>query len=296
MVMKFNEKLKYLRESKGYTQDEIANKLNIARQSVSKWEQGINEPDFETVKKLCQILDCSIGELIDDDQDIKPSKVEKDERKAKWLFRISLMLPVLFILIYLALIVMASDEAIIHWNINGKPIYGSKCILLINIAIMLIVGLGITILMRWLSNTTEQRRTYKVGLQTIALIINILLFFTLILITAFQIRIVTRYLFHLPTIIVLSLIIVLSPFSHPKFNKRNPFIGFRSNFTLSNEIGWNKVNAFTSIALFVAGVIGYNLSLILFQYDWSILFFLIIVIALFPIFIYHQVIKKKYSK
>ena len=58
--MKFNEKLKSLRESKGYTQDEIASKLNIARQSVSKWEQGINEPDFDTTKKLCQILDCSL--------------------------------------------------------------------------------------------------------------------------------------------------------------------------------------------------------------------------------------------
>ena len=39
--MKFNERLKYLREKKGYTQDEIASRLNISRQSVSKWENGV---------------------------------------------------------------------------------------------------------------------------------------------------------------------------------------------------------------------------------------------------------------
>ena len=49
--MKFNERLKFFREKKGFTQDEIASKLNISRQSVSKWENGINEPDFETLKK-----------------------------------------------------------------------------------------------------------------------------------------------------------------------------------------------------------------------------------------------------
>ena len=49
--MKFNEKLKFLREKRGYTQEEIAHKLNISRQSISKYENGINEPDIETIKK-----------------------------------------------------------------------------------------------------------------------------------------------------------------------------------------------------------------------------------------------------
>lgn len=38
--MKFNEKLKSLREAKGYIQDEIASRLSISPQSVSKWKQG----------------------------------------------------------------------------------------------------------------------------------------------------------------------------------------------------------------------------------------------------------------
>ena len=78
--MKFNERLKYLREKKGYTQDEIASRLNISRQSVSKWENGINEPDIETIKKLCNILDCSIVELIDDESKIITTKEEKEKK------------------------------------------------------------------------------------------------------------------------------------------------------------------------------------------------------------------------
>lgn len=66
--MEFNEKLKALREAKGYTQEDIAGKLNIARQSVSKWEQGINEPDVETLKRLAEIFECSVDELLSEEE------------------------------------------------------------------------------------------------------------------------------------------------------------------------------------------------------------------------------------
>ena len=66
--MEFNEKLKALREAKGYTQEDIAGKLNIARQSVSKWEQGINEPDINTLKRLAEIFECSVDELLSEEE------------------------------------------------------------------------------------------------------------------------------------------------------------------------------------------------------------------------------------
>ena len=40
--MKFNENLKYLRKKEGLTQEELAEKLNVSRQSVTKWESGIS--------------------------------------------------------------------------------------------------------------------------------------------------------------------------------------------------------------------------------------------------------------
>lgn len=62
--MGFNENLKRLRQRKNLTQDQLAEKLYISRQSISKWEQGVAEPNLETINKLTEILDCSIGDLI----------------------------------------------------------------------------------------------------------------------------------------------------------------------------------------------------------------------------------------
>lgn len=43
----FGENLKAMRKAKGYTQQELAMKLNVVRQTVSKWEKGLSVPDAE---------------------------------------------------------------------------------------------------------------------------------------------------------------------------------------------------------------------------------------------------------
>lgn len=45
------------------TQDELAALLNVSRQSISHWEQGISTPDFEVLCSLIQILDMDISDL-----------------------------------------------------------------------------------------------------------------------------------------------------------------------------------------------------------------------------------------
>lgn len=62
--MGFNENLKRLRQRNNLTQDQLAEKLYISRQSISKWEQGVAEPNLETINKLTEILNCTIGDLI----------------------------------------------------------------------------------------------------------------------------------------------------------------------------------------------------------------------------------------
>ena len=54
--MKFNENLKYLRKREGLTQEELAEKLNVSRQSVTKWESGQSLPDIEKVKEIAYIF------------------------------------------------------------------------------------------------------------------------------------------------------------------------------------------------------------------------------------------------
>lgn len=50
----FHENLKTMRKAKGYTQEELAIKLNVVRQTVSKWEKGLSVPDADV---LCKIAD-----------------------------------------------------------------------------------------------------------------------------------------------------------------------------------------------------------------------------------------------
>ena len=56
--------IKKLREEKGMTQDELAEKLNVTRQAVSNWETGKTQPDIETLTRLAEIFDVSVERLI----------------------------------------------------------------------------------------------------------------------------------------------------------------------------------------------------------------------------------------
>ena len=63
-MVEFGEKIKQLREEKGMTQQRMAEKLYVTRQAVSRWECGARYPDLLTAKKISQILDVSIDELL----------------------------------------------------------------------------------------------------------------------------------------------------------------------------------------------------------------------------------------
>ena len=59
-----NENLKALRKNKGFTQDELASRLNVVRQTVSKWEKGYSVPDAEMLEKIAEIFDTDVSQLL----------------------------------------------------------------------------------------------------------------------------------------------------------------------------------------------------------------------------------------
>ena len=59
-----NENLKALRKSKGLSQEELAIKLNVVRQTVSKWEQGLSVPDADLLIALSEALDTPVSTLL----------------------------------------------------------------------------------------------------------------------------------------------------------------------------------------------------------------------------------------
>lgn len=59
-----SENLKNLRKAKGLSQEELAIKLNVVRQTISKWEKGLSVPDSEMLIKLSEALDTPVNALL----------------------------------------------------------------------------------------------------------------------------------------------------------------------------------------------------------------------------------------
>ena len=66
--MEFNNKLYELRKQKGFSQEELANRLNVSRQTVSKWEVGESTPDMEKLVAISDLFEVSLDELIKDEK------------------------------------------------------------------------------------------------------------------------------------------------------------------------------------------------------------------------------------
>ena len=58
------ENIKTTRRNRGFTQEELAARLNVVRQTVSKWEKGYSVPDAEMLKKLAEALDTDVSRLL----------------------------------------------------------------------------------------------------------------------------------------------------------------------------------------------------------------------------------------
>ena len=62
--MEFHNKLYELRKQKGFSQEELAHRLNVSRQTVSKWEVGESTPDMEKLVAISDLFEVSLDELI----------------------------------------------------------------------------------------------------------------------------------------------------------------------------------------------------------------------------------------
>lgn len=80
--MEINEKLKNARSTAQLTQEQVAEKIMVSRQTISNWENGKSLPDIVSVMKLSDLYQISIDELLKGDQKMK-EKMEKDVTIAK---------------------------------------------------------------------------------------------------------------------------------------------------------------------------------------------------------------------
>lgn len=77
------DSIKALRKSKGLTQEELAIRLNVVRQTVSKWEKGISVPDAEALQEIADVLEVDIQQLLGGNIETKQDSSELVEQLAR---------------------------------------------------------------------------------------------------------------------------------------------------------------------------------------------------------------------
>lgn len=79
--MQLKEKISFLRKRYGYSQQTLAEKLDVSRQTISKWEVGIATPSAEKLISISKMFHISIDKLIDDSVSMEGMETECDEEK-----------------------------------------------------------------------------------------------------------------------------------------------------------------------------------------------------------------------
>ena len=101
--MKFGENLYNLRKGSKMSQEKLAEKIGVSRQSISKWENGEAYPEMDNLLKICKIFHCKLNDIIHDDiqdidsldEDVKMSIVKLEKEKQKRLKVISKIIYIL---------------------------------------------------------------------------------------------------------------------------------------------------------------------------------------------------------
>lgn len=128
-----NENIKISRKSKGLSQDELAIKLNVVRQTISKWERGLSVPDSEMLISLSEVLDVPVSKLLGEnieesktnDLEVISQKLElinlqlakKKDSNRKLLRSLLALLCIGLVLIFIILLLINGEY--LNWDYNN---------------------------------------------------------------------------------------------------------------------------------------------------------------------------------
>lgn len=77
------ENIKALRKERGLTQEELAIRVNVVRQTVSKWEKGLSVPDADLLQKIADVLEVTVSQLLGAESETAKSRNEIAEQLSR---------------------------------------------------------------------------------------------------------------------------------------------------------------------------------------------------------------------
>ena len=104
--MELGNKILQLRKKYNLSQEQLAEKINVARQTISKWELGETSPDIKQAKELSKIFNVSLDELVNNQvKDVLVEKVSNTEKLAGMIIKILKVIGIVFIVMFVINIV-----------------------------------------------------------------------------------------------------------------------------------------------------------------------------------------------
>lgn len=164
-----NENIKRARKAKGLSQEELAVKLNVVRQTVSKWENGLSVPDSNLLISLAAVLDTSVSSLLGEtmperepeDLKVLSEKLEvinlqlakRERARTRTIRWVLIALCAGIVLLYAVLAVMQS--AYLGWDysnpelaVAGTLLHGFEFVF-VRVAPIVLLASGVGIVLTW---------------------------------------------------------------------------------------------------------------------------------------------------
>lgn len=196
--LNLGENLQNIRKQNNLSQEELADKLNVSRQSVSKWESGISYPEIEKIIMICEIFECSMDDLVKGQiakQNLEEKK-EYDAFVAKFSKGISFGVFLILVGVTLMLMIMSympNKEALDKYAIVGVIVL----LIFVVIAVPIFIILGIRMdeiqkkykdLSNFYSETEKEAYNHKFSI-VIAITVSIILIGVIILLSLYGFQI-----------------------------------------------------------------------------------------------------------
>jgi len=161
-----NENIKTIRKSKGLSQEELAIKLNVVRQTISKWENGLSVPDSDMLLSISEALETPVSVLLGetvaesnpDDMKAISEKLEivnlqlARNKAAKWKIICGLLITLCVLIIIIFAILIELDSPYLHWDYSdpetavvGVMMHAFEWIF-IRLAPIILIGAGVGII------------------------------------------------------------------------------------------------------------------------------------------------------
>lgn len=278
----FGANLKKYRVARGLSQSELADRLFVTRQCVSKWEKDITQPDLQTLSRIGEILGVSIDDLINDSPSVHNNKSNLNAA----LFIANILIAFFCTLFFLALWQFVPSTIPAHWSNGVVDRYGSRNELLLHV-VTVVVFFIVDIIIFFVFRRVDGKMVLYISHLAIVLFqIGYLIFI---------IAMYARYINNIvsfTTCTCAALMACVSVAMHPKINKRNYLFGVRTADTLKSPEVWNKTNALACYLFSISSLIIFVINLII-EIRLAYLFFLIYIVLTVVVIVYAKIIKRR---